>query len=122
MNNWKLSEREYSKAMTAKITIVFFIVLCLEAGIVLTLVPWVSPNMIGDWGENYFLLLAAQKTGLTSLPVIVGSGWVRGAVTGIGILNLGIAFWEMANFSQTVKLLESKSAAPEKIDSSKDVV
>jgi hypothetical protein len=45
------------------------------------------------------------------LQKAVASGWVRGAVTGLGVLNLFIAFWEMAHFNQSVKMLEGKSDA-----------
>ncbi len=53
--------------MSAKLTLIFYIVLCLETGIVLTLLLWVHPFGLGDWGDNYFLLYAAQRTGLRSL-------------------------------------------------------
>ncbi len=61
-----------------------------------------------DWGNNYFLLYAARKTGYQGLQTVVASGWVRGAVSGIGLLNLGIAFWEIFNFKQTVRALQSQ--------------
>ena len=35
---------------------------------------------ISDWGNNYFLLYAARKTGIQGLQAVVASGWVRGAV------------------------------------------
>lgn len=92
--------------MSSKLTIIFYIVLCLEAGIVLTLLPWVHPFGLGDWGDNYFLLYAAQKTGLQGLQGTIASGWVRGTVTGLGILNLTIAFWEMWHFRSTVRTLQ----------------
>ena len=92
--------------MSAKLTLIFYIVLCLETGIVLTLLPWVHPFGLGDWGDNYFLLYAAQKTGLQSLQQAVSSGWVRGAVTGLGLLNLAMAGWEIAHFRQTARALQ----------------
>lgn len=92
--------------MAAKLSVIFYIVLCLEVGIVLTLLPWYSPFGLSDWGDNFFLLYAAQKTGLQGLQHAVASGWIRGAVTGLGLLNLGIAFWEIVHFRQTVRALE----------------
>jgi len=65
---------------------------------------------ISDWGNNYFLLYAARKTGMQGLQAVVASGWVRGAVSGVGLLNLGIAFWEIFNFKRTVAALQSSSA------------
>lgn len=95
--------------MSAKLTVIFYIILCLEVGIVLTLLPWLHPFGLSDWGDNYFLLYAAQKTGLQGLQHAVSSGWVRGAVTGLGLLNLGIAFWEITHFRQTVGALSGNS-------------
>ena len=94
--------------MSSKLTVIFYIILCLEAGIVLTLLPWVHPFGMGDWGNNYFLLYASQKTGLQGLQMAISSGWVRGAVTGLGVLNLAMAFWEIAHFRQTVRSLENQ--------------
>jgi hypothetical protein len=71
---------------------------------------------LGDWGNNYFLLYAARKTGLHGLQTVVASGWVRGAVSGVGIMNLGIAFWEILNFNRTVAALQAQTAPPVKKD------
>ena len=98
--------------MAAKLSVVFYIILCLEVGIVLTLLPWYSPFGLSDWGDNFFLLYAAQRTGLQSLQHAVSSGWVRGAVSGLGLLNLGIAVWEVAHFRQTVRALQGSPPAP----------
>ena len=96
--------------MAAKLSVIFYIVLCLEVGIVLTLLPWYAPFGLSDWGDNFFLLYAAQRTGLQGLQHAVASGWIRGAVTGLGLLNLGIAVWEITHFSQTVRALEGVPA------------
>lgn len=94
--------------MVARLTVIFFIILCLQAGITLTLIPWVSLDTIGDWGDNFLLAYVAQKTNLPILREAVNSGWIRGAVTGLGILNLVIAFWEIANFRRSVRMLQGK--------------
>lgn len=93
--------------MIAKLTVIFFIVLCLMLGIFLTLLPWFSFGVIGDWGDNYFLALLTRVTGLAFLQKAVASSWFRGAITGLGILNLFIAFWEIAHFRQSVERLEA---------------
>ena len=97
--------------MSAKLSVIFYIVLCLEIGIVLTLLPWVPQGTLGlsDWGNNYFLLYAARKTGFYMLQTVVSSGWVRGAVSGVGLLNVGIAFWEIFHFKQTVRALQEST-------------
>ncbi len=98
--------------MSARLTVIFYIILCLEVGLVLTLLPWIPHGFLGlsDWSDNYFLLYAAQKAGLQGLQRVVSSGWVRGAVTGLGLLNLGMAFWEMAHFKQVVQALQGGAA------------
>lgn len=93
--------------MAARLSVIFFIVLCLEAGVALTLLPWINPFGISDWGDNYLLVYVAAKTGLPVLRQAVASGWVRGGVTALGVLNLAIAFWEIANFSRSVRQLET---------------
>ena len=102
--------------MTAKLSVIFFIILCLEIGIFLTVAPWWPHGMWGfsDWGNNYFLLYAAHKTGIQGLQTVVASGWVRGAVSGVGLLNLGIAFWEIFNFKHTVAVLQSQTSSTKK--------
>ena len=97
--------------MSARLSVIFYIILCLEIGLFLTVLPWWPQGMLGisDWGNNYFLLYAAQKTGLHSLQAVVASGWVRGAVSGVGLLNLGIAFWEIFNFKRTVAVLQNQT-------------
>jgi hypothetical protein len=103
--------------MSAKLSVIFYIILCLEIGLVLTLAPWIPQGFFGlsDWGNNYFLLFAARKTGFYALQTVVASGWVRGAVTGVGLLNLGIAFWEIFTFKQTVSALQREVAGSESI-------
>jgi hypothetical protein len=98
--------------MSAKLSVIFYIILCFEIGIFLTVLPWWPQGMwgISDWGNNYFLLYAARKTGIQGLQAVVASGWVRGAVSGVGLLNLGIAFWEIFNFKRTVAALQNQTS------------
>ena len=96
--------------MSSRLSVIFYIVLCLEIGIVLTILPWIPHNWLGlglgDWGNNYFLLLASHKTGY-GLQRFISSGWVRGAVSGIGVLNVAMAVWEIINFRKTVRALDA---------------
>src|SRR5215510_8991680 len=105
--------------MSAKLSVIFYIILCFEIGLILTLLPWVPQGTFGvlsDWGNNYFLLYAARKTGMYSIQNVVASGWVRGAVSGVGILNIGIAFWEIFNFKRTVTALQNETSARRSTD------
>ncbi|MEZ5426081.1 MAG: hypothetical protein R2747_07450 [Pyrinomonadaceae bacterium] len=99
--------------MVAKITVILFIILCLMVGVFLTLLPWISIGGFVDWGDNYLLMTVAQKTGLPIIQKVVGSGWFRGAITGLGILNIFLAFWELAHFKQSVRMLEEEDAVLE---------
>jgi hypothetical protein len=101
----------HSPLMASRLTVIFYILLCLEAGIFLTLLPWWQPWGMGDWGDNFFLVMVAQKTGLYGLQRAVASGWVRGAVTGVGLLNLAMAFWEIFHFGASVRRLQGADAA-----------
>lgn len=94
--------------MSSRLSVIFYIILCFEIGLVLTVLPWVPHGWLGlsDWGNNYFLLLASRKVGF-GIQRFIASGWVRGAVTGVGILNLGMAAWEIFNFRKTVRALDA---------------
>ena len=94
--------------MSSRLSVIFYIILCFEIGIVLTVLPWVPHGWWGlsDWGNNYFLLLASRKVGF-GVQRFIASGWVRGAVSGIGILNLGMGVWELIHFRQTVRALDA---------------
>lgn len=98
--------------MSSRLSVIFYVILCFEIGIVLTVLPWVPHGWWGlsDWGNNYFLLLASRKVGF-GIQRFIASGWVRGAVSGIGILNLGMGVWELFNFRRTVRALDGGVAS-----------
>ena len=98
--------------MSSRLSVIFYIILCFEIGIVLTVLPWVPHGWLGlsDWGNSYFLLLAAHKTGY-GLQRFVSSGWIRGAVSGLGILNIVIGFWEVFHFRRTVRALDAAESS-----------
>ena len=91
--------------MVERLTVIFFIVLCLLLGFYLILAPWDA--LFGPWGENYLLVFVSDKTGIPSIRTTVASTWFRGGVTGLGVLNMVIAFWEMAHFNKSVRMLQS---------------
>jgi hypothetical protein len=101
--------------MASRLSAIFYILLCIEVGLVLTLLPWMHDFWffrLGDWSENYFLLYAAHKIGSQGIQHAIASGWFRGAVTGLGLLNLGVAVWEIVHFDQTVRALEGAGSKP----------
>src|SRR6267143_3842533 len=99
--------------MSSKLSVIFYIILCLEIGIVLAFLPWIPQGMFGlsDWSNNYFLVLAARKTHFYGLQSFVASGWVRGAVSGVGLLNIAMGIWQMLHFRETVAALDSEHAS-----------
>jgi hypothetical protein len=58
----------------------------LEAGLLLLLIPWST-----FWDRNYFVEM------IPSARSILTSNYVRGAVSGLGILNLVAALGELAD-------------------------
>ncbi len=94
--------------MVEKLIVIFFILLCIMSGVTLILFPWINFGGVSDWSDNYFLAMITSLTGSPLIRDAVSSGWVRGAVTGIGVLNLYMAFGEIMNFSETAKSLEEK--------------
>jgi len=98
--------------MVERLTVIFFIVLCLLLGTYLILAPWDA--LFGPWGENYLLVFLSDKAGSPVIVKTVASTWFRGAVTGLGVLNLLIAFWELVHFNQSVKMLQGNAQSDQK--------
>jgi hypothetical protein len=94
--------------MVERLTVIFFIILCLLLGLNLTLLPWISVGGIGDWGDNYLLVFLTEKAGLPIIQHTIASTWFRGAVTGLGLVNILIAFWEIGHFNQSVRMLQGQ--------------
>ena len=90
--------------MVERLTVIFFIILCFLLGFYLILSPWDA--LFGPWGENYLLVFLSDKAGTPALRHTVSSTWFRGAVTGLGVVNLVIAFWEIAHFNKSVQMLQ----------------
>lgn len=93
--------------MVDRLTVIFFILLCLLLGLYLILSPWDA--LFGPWGENYLLVYLSDKAGAPVIHRAVSSMWFRGAITALGVLNLVIAFWEIIHFEQSVKMLQAQN-------------
>jgi hypothetical protein len=63
-----------------------FVALLLEAGLLLVLVPWSA-----FWDRNYF------AEALPALHEVITNNFVRGAVSGLGVVNLFAAFSELTD-------------------------
>ena len=91
--------------MSAKLTIIFFILICFEIGALLVILPWLP---YPPWGENYLVFLLADKLHLTGLSRFMSSGYMRGAVTGLGLVNIWIGVVEIINFKKTVHFFQTE--------------
>ena len=74
-----------------KLAGVLFAIFCFEMGLFLIVFPWVP-----YWGTNYFASLAASTYQQAAFADLWRSIWFspyfRGAVSGLGLLNLYISF------------------------------
>ena len=98
--------------MVERLTVIFFIALCLLLGLYLVLAPW--DRLFGPWGENYLLVFLSDKAGSPVIQRAVASNWFRGAITGLGVMNIIIAGWEIFHFNDSVKMLNSSNAGHRK--------
>lgn len=89
--------------MVEKLTVIFFIILCLLLGIYLILAPW--DMLFGNWSDNYLLAFVSDRSGFPAIQRTVSSNWFRGGVTGLGVMNIIIAFWEAFHFRHSVAML-----------------
>jgi hypothetical protein len=72
-----------------RVGVLLFVFLCATFGVMLMIVPW-RP----EWSDNPLLLPYPM------LRDLVGSGFVRGLVTGLGLLNVWIGFWEALQYRE----------------------
>jgi hypothetical protein len=66
-----------------RIGVLLFVFMCATLGVMLMILPW-RP----EWTDNPLLLMHP------SLHSLLSSGFVRGVVTGLGLINIWIGFWE----------------------------
>jgi len=66
--------------MMTRLLRVVLLMLWLELGIILILVPWSQ-----IWDANYFVYR------YPALALVVNSSYVRGAISGLGVMNLFLA-------------------------------
>ena len=62
-----------------------FVAFFVEVGLLLIVLPWST-----FWDRNYFIYLAPV------LQPLLGNNFVRGAISGLGVLNLLAGFSELA--------------------------
>jgi hypothetical protein len=73
----------------ARLSSVLFIVFCFELGLFLLIYPWTE-----GWSDNYFAWVA-PGTVQTGWHEFWNNSYVRGGVSGLGVVNLWIAIVEV---------------------------
>jgi hypothetical protein len=87
--------------MSARITVIVYILICFEVGILLLILPW-KPQY---WEDNFFLYFITGKLDAPWLQTFLTSGYVRGAVTGLGVLNILAGLRDLFRFRESVNAL-----------------
>jgi len=83
--------------MINKILVLVFIFFCFELGIFLIVFPWSQ-----YWENNFFLFYFPPLRGFFL------NHFFRGAISGLGIIDIGLGCWELMHFKLTVALLDQK--------------
>ena len=72
--------------------VLLFVFVCAVVGVLLVILPW-HP----EWTDNRLLL------GHPNLRSLVSSGFVRGACSGLGLLDIWIGFWEAIHYHEDAR-------------------
>jgi|GEM_PF-1478342 len=72
----------------ARLMMVVFVAFCVEVGLVLIAVPWL-PHL---WHENSLL------ASFPAVRAFIAHDFVRGVVSGIGVLDIWLAIYEAAHY------------------------
>jgi len=72
-----------------RLGVLLFVFLCATVGVMLMILAW-RP----EWSDNGLLLP------YPAIRNLVASGFVRGVVTGLGVLNVWIGFWEAIRYRE----------------------
>ncbi len=80
---------------------VLFIAFALEVGFLLLIVPWSA-----YWDRNYF----AQES--SAIKALITNNFVRGGVSGLGLVNLWVALSELASLVLAPRRLGGHSTLP----------
>ena len=70
-----------------RLSLVIFVIFCIELGMLLTVLPWTR-----IWTDNS--LLAAHP----AWRALVQDNFVRGIITGIGLVDVWIGIWEAVHY------------------------
>jgi hypothetical protein len=72
-----------------RVSVFLFVLISAVTGVLLIILPWTP-----EWTDNYLLL------SLPELRNIVSNGFFRGIISGLGLLNIWIGFWEALHYHE----------------------
>jgi hypothetical protein len=86
-----------------RITLVVYVMFCIEIGLVLAVLPW-RPV----WTDNSIVIAYPM------LRAFLGNNFVRGVVTGVGLLDLWIGIWDAVHYREHKKQFIGIATPPSK--------
>jgi hypothetical protein len=72
-----------------RLVVLMFVFVCAGVGVFLVILPWMP-----EWTHNRLLL------SYPGLRQFIASGFVRGVVSGLGMLDIWIGFWEAVHYRE----------------------
>ena len=81
-------ETEPAPVWLQRLSLVVLVLFCFYIGALMVVLPW-SPRY---WDQNAWLL------GHPALESVLGAGWVRGLVTGVGLIDIWIGVSELLHY------------------------
>lgn len=75
-----------------RLSLVVFVLCCLEIGLLLVVLPWTR-----IWAENSLL------AGSPRLQVFLQQHFVRGLVSGLGLLDIWLGLWEALHYRERTR-------------------
>jgi hypothetical protein len=82
-------ERSSARVWVHRVSVLSFVFFCAVLGVVLVVFPWRD-----EWTNN------ALVANYPAVQDFVGSGFVRGLCTGLGLLDIWIGFWEAVHYHE----------------------
>ena len=82
-------EKEEAPLWMRRLSLVVFVLCCLEIGLLLVVLPWTR-----IWQENSLL------AGSPRLQLFVQQHFVRGLVSGLGLLDIWLGLWEALHYRE----------------------
>ena len=88
--------------MLPRLYLTVLILFCLEVGVFLVILPWSSL-----WERNYFLYR------YPFLARWLLNHFLRGAISGLGIIDISLGLWHATHFRQLLQRLTPSSYRPD---------